>query len=47
MARAKAGIVDTDDRNIKKYPRKFVLKMLDNFKHPRKVDNGPEIPKRL
>lgn len=43
LERADAGIVDTD-KNIRKFPRKFVLKMLDQYKHPRKVDNGPAMP---
>jgi hypothetical protein len=43
MERANAGIVDTDTEQ-RKYPRKFVLKMLDKYKHPTKVDNGPSMP---
>ena len=38
-----AGVVETD-KPQRKYPRKFVLKMLDQYKNPRKLDNGPDMP---
>jgi hypothetical protein len=44
MERAKAGIVDTE-ASVRKYPRKFVLNMLEQYKNPRRVDNGPELAK--
>lgn len=43
MEEAKKGIYKITE-NQSKYPIKFMQKMLAQYKTPRKVDNGPDIP---
>ncbi len=43
MDEAKKGIVKITEGQTR-YPVKFVNKLLSDYKTPRKVDNGPDIP---
>jgi hypothetical protein len=43
MEQAKKGIYNIDP-NQNKFPVKFMQKLVQQYKTPRKVDNGPDIP---
>jgi len=40
---ARKGIYSFDD-NQSRYPIKFMQKMIQQFKIPKKIDNGPDVP---